>query len=213
MTTNPPVVRLTMAPTSHLPQSGDGAKTSANHTQQSSDITADMTAQQKRRSCSYRPHQRRVTQQRVCVIWVSAASGPDCCGQCGRAESRGQAQPAFRGRRERGRVQEQKGRSKVNFTHSFWEGWRGHSHDLAEEVKPSQVDMSVSTSLCCAVAVCEDSGENAALRWGKEGILPRHSMAMSPEDFPLRVRLDNTYGCVCVCVRVWESPGMTLCLI
>lgn len=72
---------------------------------------------------------------------------------------------------------------------------RGHSRDLAEEVKSSQVDTGVSdVSVLWHWWLCEDSGENAALRWGKEGILPRHSRAMSPEEFPLRMRLNNTWG-------------------
>lgn len=66
------------------------------------------------------------------------------------------------------------------------------------------MDLSVSRSLGCVSVVCEDSGENAALRWGKEGILPRHSIAMSLEEFPLRVRLDNKYE------GEGESPGMTV---
>lgn len=59
-------------------------QTSANHTQQSSDIMADMTAKQEQLSSSYRPHHRIVTQQCVCErrsvcvccmrVWVSTAS-------------------------------------------------------------------------------------------------------------------------------------------
>lgn len=43
-----------------------------------------MTAKQKERPRSYGPHQRRVTQQRVCESWVSAAPGPTgvvCVGE------------------------------------------------------------------------------------------------------------------------------------
>lgn len=42
-------------------------QTSANHTQQSSDIMADMTAKQEQLCSSYRPHHRRVTQQ---CVWA-----------------------------------------------------------------------------------------------------------------------------------------------
>lgn len=59
-------------------------QTSANHTQQSSDIMADMTAKQEQLSSSYRPHHRTVTQQSECVyVYV-------CVGMCVPYESLGQ---------------------------------------------------------------------------------------------------------------------------
>lgn len=69
--------------------------------------------------------------------------------------------------------------------------------------------MSVSMSLCCPFVVCEDSQENAELRWGKEEFLPRHSMATSPKDAfheewdsTTRIRLGGGVG-------VGGSLGMT----
>lgn len=64
---------------------------------------ADMTAKQEQLCSSYKPHQRRVTQQCVYEIWVSTTSERDRqyrCGQCGRDESQGQTKTAFQGRKK-----------------------------------------------------------------------------------------------------------------
>lgn len=94
----------------------------------------------------------------MCEIWVSAASEldrRDWCGQCGRRDSQGQAQTAFqRKRKEEERIR--KGRSKVKLfcgtvvNHGFWrKKGGGHSHELAQEVKSSQMDKCVSASQGC----------------------------------------------------------------
>lgn len=69
-------------------------------------------------------------------------------------------------RKEEERVK--KGRSKVKLycgtvvNHSFWRRM-GDSHELAQEVKSSQMDKCVSTSQGCVFGLCEDSGVNLSL--------------------------------------------------